>query len=296
VKPGLSATRALRVLSFLTVNPRSSFTLSELSDALQVTPSSMSSVLLALVEAGYLTRHPRRRTYELGVAAVALGNAAALRHPVVEAAGREMPALAALGSSCVGSAVVGEEIAVLAIAGRATSRTREVHLGQRMPLVPPYGQAFLAWSPSSRISRWLETLGGVDAHLAAVLEGSLRFTREHGHTVVLDTPAVATVQSLYGDLAGRPWDPELRGRIRRAITDQADAYAVPVIDADASYAIDHIAAPVFGVDGDVVFVLTVHGVGRVTGRDAERIGRDVAEAGLTVTREIGGRAPADGGR
>src|SRR5690606_30514607 len=113
---------------YLTANPRSAYTLSELSAALDVSPASMSAVLLSMTDAGYLARHPRHRTYELGTSAVALGNAAAVRHPVVELAHRAMVELTDSGLSCVGSAVVGDDMVVLAVTGPATQGTREIRL------------------------------------------------------------------------------------------------------------------------------------------------------------------------
>ena len=290
MKPALAAARSMRVLSFLTVNPRTAFTLSELSAALDVSPASLSAILLAMTDAGYLVRHPRHKTYELGMAGVAVGNAAGMRHPVVELARAEMPALAALGTACVGSAIMGEDIAVLAITGRTTSSTREVHLGQRVPIVPPYGQVFLAWSPAATIERWLTGMDP-DAGEAESLLRSLAFTRALGFTVVLDTEAVAAVQHLFAELARRPWDEEVRARIRTAIVRQAGSYAVDALEPGREYRVDHMAAPVFGVDGSVVFALTVHGLGARTGAELLRIGREIADVGLTLTRAIDGRAP-----
>lgn len=292
MKAAPAAERALRVLSYLTVNPRTEYTLSELSAALGVGPASMSSLLLALSDAGYLARHPRRKTYHLGMSAVALGNAAQIRHPVVDLARAEMAALAELGSACVGSAIVGDEIVVLALTGRATTSTREIHLGQRLPLLPPYGQSFLAWSPDDLIEGWLAELGVADASNLTGLRRSLAYIRSTGYTIVLDSERVAAVQRLFGDLARDPWDPVTRDKIRRAIIAQADAYSLTDVDPEGVYAVDHVAAPVFGFDGEVVYVLTVHGVGEVDAATLGRIGRQVADAGLTLTGEIGGRVPA----
>ena len=100
----------------MTVHPRMAFTLSELSTALSVSPASMSAVLLALSDSGYIARNARHRTYTLGPALVAAGNGASERHPVIEAARPELFRLAAFGGECVGSAAVGDDLMILAIA------------------------------------------------------------------------------------------------------------------------------------------------------------------------------------
>src|ERR1700728_3864008 len=101
VKPALAATRAIDVTNFVAMNSRRSFSLTELSKAVSVSPASLSDVLLALTESGWLIRHPQHKTFEIGPALVAGGYAASMRHPVGELARPFMERLAALGTECV---------------------------------------------------------------------------------------------------------------------------------------------------------------------------------------------------
>ncbi|MDG4863678.1 helix-turn-helix domain-containing protein, partial [Streptomyces sp. T-3] len=109
VRPALAAGRALAVLDYFAAHPEQSYSLSELSEALDINLASLLSVLQALVDAGYLVRHPQRKTYGLGMSLVAAGHAALTRHRVVDRARSELRALAAeSGAAYVVSAVAGD--------------------------------------------------------------------------------------------------------------------------------------------------------------------------------------------
>ena len=80
----LSATRTADLLNFLAAHPDESLTYSELSRRLGVNLASTHNLLMALTECGYLTRDPKTRTYSLGAALVALGDAALRGNPIVD--------------------------------------------------------------------------------------------------------------------------------------------------------------------------------------------------------------------
>lgn len=297
MKPAPAVVRAAEVLNYLTVNPRSGFTQSELSRATDVSPASMASILLALTEAGFLLRHPNHKTFELGPALVALGYAASITHPVVELARPVMGELAALGTECIGSAVVGNEIVNLAVEGRVSARTRELRIGQRIPLVPPYGHVFLAWSAPARVSHWVARLGTSEAsQRRAGLERSLQFVRDSGFAVALDNDKVTAVQRLVQQTADQPGNSAIHDELIRLIPEQAEDYILTSIDADRDYLVNNIAAPVFGPGAAVIYALTIHGIGRKTGAEVLEIGQHLGDICRTLTRELGGRAPQQEGR
>ena len=82
----LSATRAADLLNYLAAHPGESLTYSELSRRLEVNLASMHSLLVALTECGYLAHHAAERTYSLGPALVALGDAALRQNPYLDTA------------------------------------------------------------------------------------------------------------------------------------------------------------------------------------------------------------------
>src|SRR5215207_8864352 len=167
MKPALAAARTVEVMDHFTTHPNSVFSLSELAVTMNVNLPSMSTVLLALTKSGYLLRHPVRKTFEIGPAFVAIGRAAASHYPIVDLARDEMIELAKLGGECIGSVKAGGNLLVLAVEGRPTPGAREIYVGQRLPLLPPYGQMFLAWSKPAEIAAWVALLDPLDAERVA---------------------------------------------------------------------------------------------------------------------------------
>ena len=71
-------------------------------------------------------------------------------------------------------------------------------------------------------------------------------------------------------------------------------YQVIDLDSTARLLISNMAAPVFGVDGEVVLALTLQGFAQpMNGREINAIGDRLLSSTLHVTRESGGHAPAD---
>lgn len=292
MKPAQSAVRAMDVISYMTVHPRMAFTLSELSTALGVSPASMSAVLLALSDSGYIVRDVRHRTYTLGPALVAAGNGASERHPVIEAARPELVRLAAFGSECVGSAAVGDDLMILAIEGRPSGRSRESWIGQRIPLIPPFGQVFLAWAPQSEVDAWLGRLspGGIDA-LGSELLQSLDEVRQRGLTIGLRNDPVEQVVEFVNRT--RPGESSsIRRELEQLIPQQTSDYALHEIESDGQYDVANLAVPVFGPSGTVVFAMTLTGISGICGTDLSDLCEEMRAAARVVTREVGGLAPA----
>lgn len=292
MKPALSAARTLSVLNHLTVHPREVFSLTELSAALNVSPASMSAVLLAMCDAGYLERHPRHRTYALGPAAVAVGHAASERHPVVEAARPELRRLAGLGSESIGSAAVGDDIMILAIEGRPSGQSRGTWIGHRIPLVPPFGGVFVAWRPPSEIEAWLRRLGAAADTHRGHLQRSLDVGRRRRFFVGLrNDPVEAVVQAVHRTTE----HPEAhdRARLQALIADQVAGYALDEVDPAAVYDVANIAVPVFGSDGTVVYALTLYGLLGISGSRLLTVADQMLSSAQTVCRAIDGRPPAD---
>src|SRR3546814_4826507 len=71
-----SSRRIVRLINFFAAHPTESFTLSEVVDQLSISLGSAHRALRSLADARYLVRHPAHKTYSLGLALVAVGQAA----------------------------------------------------------------------------------------------------------------------------------------------------------------------------------------------------------------------------
>ena len=273
------------VLNLLAAHPARRYTLSEIARDLKLNKATLHAILGALTAGGYLVRDPGGKTYALGPAVVALGNSATTTYPAAETAQPEMQALAdELGLDCVASANISDEIVILARAGIPRPFGVYVQPGQRLPLVPPLGTVFVAWSDGDTIERWLAKLGPatkkstVDHFRKAV--GSVR-TR--GYSVGLE--ASARPRRARTAAAGGSLEDELR-------TVRLEEYALLDIDRSQSYLVNHIGAPAFGPDGEVSIALFLIGfTGPIPGTQLERDAQRLLQAAARVTKAIHGRAP-----
>jgi DNA-binding IclR family transcriptional regulator len=178
--------RAVKVLDFLAAHPAERFGVSELARRLEISKATCHAVVSSLSEAGYLLRHPGQLTYSLGPGVIALGAAAQARFGALDVARDELPELAdELGVECIVSAAVGHEIVLLARAGPQTALGLAASVGQRVPLAPPLGAVFLAWSPAEVVEDWLQRSGSKgaqrDRHQAALAE-----VRRRGYAATVD--------------------------------------------------------------------------------------------------------------
>ncbi|MFW0783175.1 helix-turn-helix domain-containing protein [Gordonia sp. CPCC 206044] len=288
----LSAIRALQVLDFLTVNERDSFTLSELAKALDVSPGSMFAVLKSMSDGGYVSRHPRHKTYTLGPAVAAAGHAASVANPVIDLARAELVDLAsATGCECSGTMLVGRDILCIAVEGRPTGRQLDLAPGQRIPLVPPFGQPFMAWMAPAEVREWLtEVPDSLQERVAEYITAYGHEVRRRGYTIGREDPTPVR-RSLTRDLAERPNDASLREAAIAQFFEEQPDYAILEMESDADYVVGNIAAPVFGPDGRVAFCLTLLHLGSLTGGDIPAAAQPVIASAQLLTRQIGGRVP-----
>ncbi|MDQ1361910.1 MAG: hypothetical protein QOJ44_2287 [Acidimicrobiaceae bacterium] len=283
-----SAERIVDVVEFLGSHPDGDFTLSELCRRLELSKATAHGLLATLTERAWVVRHPRDKTYRLGPALITLAGAAGTRQlEVVDYARDEMQDLAKdLGVQCVASAVLGDDIVLLAVVGSARPLSIHVQAGQRIPLAPPLGTVFLAWAGPTRIDRWLRRLGPdateaqLDGYRAAVER-----VRERGFSLSLEVDARALLERALA-AGDRPLSEVL-------VELEQQEYLLVDLQPHRSYRLSMMAAPVFGADASVQLALSLFDLPpTVTAEEVPRLGERLVQATAAVTRSIGGREPA----
>jgi DNA-binding IclR family transcriptional regulator len=288
-RPALAATRAVAVLDFLAAHPAEPFTLSELATRLDINVASAHAILGVLADAGYVVRHPRLRTYTLGPSVIALGSAALEHHAVVDLARDAARRLSdEVELEVAVTALAGDDIVFLARAGEHRARGIPIHVGQRVPLVPPLGSVFIAWAPDEAVTAWRSRAPkakGIDEALAGV--------RSRGYSVALELETRRGIADVLDHLADAPSDRQLRGTLDDLVTELGSAeYQVASLERGRLYDVSMIAAPVFSPAGDVALALTL--VGFEAGLSAEQVaeyGERVRDVGIVVTKQSHGRVP-----
>jgi DNA-binding IclR family transcriptional regulator len=169
----------------------------------------------------------------------------------------------------------------------------------RLPVAPPIGALFVAWSDEPTIQAWLARAATVDAvrpaheALPAIRREGFAVTLASPEWRALTAPARRSATGTGGDVpvvAG----PEARRALLLAVSRQR--LLVPGLDGDASYSASDVAAPVFGATGRVELVVSLSGLADVTSTGAElrSLGRELVAAADELTQAICGRHPGVG--
>ena len=281
-RPAPAIDRTVAVLNHMAAHPTRQFTLSELARDLDLNKATAHGMLNTLASAGYLIRDPEAKTYALGPALIALGNAALSSTPAARLAEPHMTALSLeFDLECVASAAIADEIVILARAGTPRPLGINVEPGQRLPLAPPLGTVFVAWSGPEAIDRWLSHVdpdqNEVDLERYREALGTVR---ERGYSVALGGEGQ---QKLVKALQQAGHSPR---------SSRGEEYALVELAGSTRYRINHIGAPVFGTQGEVALALFLIGFrGQIAAEEVPRYAERLRDAAEAVTAALRGRAP-----
>ncbi|MEM7413095.1 MAG: helix-turn-helix domain-containing protein [Myxococcota bacterium] len=247
----LSATRAADLLNFLAAHPDEALTYSELSSRLGINQASTHNLLMALTECGYLSRDPKNRTFSLGAALVAIGDAALRGNPIVDEARVGMAKLAKeLGMGAVALVRAGGDALCISRAGPRRARVDPPEVGQRIPIIAPLVSVFVAWARHEAVDQWL-LRGSTSARDQRRAREILERVRQRGYSVALEVPGRRRLGALIADLAEDPHSAELRHRLQATIGELGRAsYQLREVSGQKQ-SISTITAPVFDRHGEV---------------------------------------------
>ena len=209
-RPALSALRSSDIINFLAEFPERGFTLSEIVRATKINVASCHAVLSTLVDCGYLTRSPNQRTYTLGRALVAIGQAALRGQPLIARAKEAAEDLRReLDVPVLLTTLVGQEIVGVFSLPDISGRTAGMRVAERMPLVAPIGAPFLAWSPEDAIEAWIARhTAPHDKKSADVWRQAVDLTRKRGYQITLRAPNGPKIATLMSEMASGGRVPE----------------------------------------------------------------------------------------
>ena len=282
-RPAPAVDRTVAVLNHLAAHPTRQFTLSELARELDLNKATAHGMLATLADAGYVTRDPAAKTYGLGSALIALGNAALASIPAARLAQPHMATLSReFDLECVASAAIGDEIVILSRAGTPRPLGINVEPGQRLPLAPPLGTVFVAWSDAEAIDRWLSHVGPDQSKADSQrYRQALATVRERGYSVALGGEGQQRLVQALQDAGHQPEG--ARG---------SEEYALVELAGDSRYRINHIGAPVFGPRGEVALALFLIGFrGQIAAEEVPRYADRLMEAADAVTVALRGNPP-----
>lgn len=268
--------RTVAVLNFFAEHPDQSFTLTEVVKALRLSRATCHALMAALVDVGYLYRDSNKN-HVLGPALASIGRIALEHFSPLQAARPEMRELAdEFDVMCSAlfrdrnDIVIRERAASVSHIGWPTMESR------RIPLAPPLGNVFMAWSSPHDIDTWLH---GVSPSLGEQIQDellrSLEFARSRRYT-----------------FGYRKVPIENEDRARELVGAQAlTNYAVTELELGRVYELAYVVAPVLDAEGRVAFALSMTGfVKAVPGPEVERIGKRLRARCERISSFITGKA------
>src|SRR6516225_4021485 len=92
-----------------------------------------------------------------------------------------------------------------------SGKSPSMRVGQRMPLVPPVGSSFLAWSSETAIEAWITRMAPPgDSKFVEDWRQDLALIRKRGYQVTLRTPNSANIASIMANIASSRKAPDFR--------------------------------------------------------------------------------------
>ena len=298
-RPAPGVERTIALITFLSRHPDRSFGLSELARRLDLNKATAHAMLATLSEAGWVVRDAADKTYRLGPALVAVGEAAAgPERLVLDLARPHMRRLSEeLGVRVVASKAVGDHIIVVAHEGPGDGPSPPISRpGARIPLSPPLGTVFVAWSDPETVERWLDGLSPrPDDRRLALYREAISTIRRRGFTIASDDERRRGISTLLTAFADDYDDAEVRAAVERVIRAIGDADDRLLVDPDGvePHRLSMVSAPVFDAAGRVCLALTLIDLpNRLTLQQAGLYGWRLVTATEAITAQSGGRPPA----
>lgn len=292
--------RIVMVMDLLMAEPGRGRTLADMARHLGVAKATCYPMVVALTRAGWLVRHPRHKTYQLGPALVPLGRAAASAIDVVDHARDALHELAdSTGMVCLGYVPSRNDLVVAELIQPADGRRASLGLriGDRIDFAPPLGAVAAASSPDEALDDWYHrgesALGIPAADLKAVYSPALELIRERGYAVEHLSGDAASISDVVSQrrgqhplalhhLAAGPALAELTGN------PVADVL-VREIQQDALYRVVTISALVFNPDlTPALVVCIVDAPVPIPGIRVSELGDIVRDTAARITTTIGG--------
>ena len=281
--------RAARILGILAQRSPDRLTLTEIARAAGIHKATCATLLTTMVECGFLSRDSDLR-YLLGPATLAPARGYLQGFPALVGGRRPMvDFIAATGLSCAMIGRDGDELIVLEMLGNEEPPHLYMRQGSRLPLEPPLGNAFKAWSPADEQYDWLKRtssiFGGKPADYAAALER----VRRQGYSLGGEF-------DLSVELASALTRAQQEGRdssvLQAAISSSVGSGRQLEPTASSTALINTIIVPVFDRSGRVTATLDAYGdFGQLTQAGLGEVLPELLYTAVRITQVIRGLLP-----
>jgi DNA-binding IclR family transcriptional regulator len=288
------------ILELLAAHPDDRFTLSEVARRCSLNKATAHALLAALSQRSILLRHPDEKRYSLGPRLVAIGEAARRGYTAIDFAPAMLDRLS-VATARWSRAFARRDDRVMVVAQARVPADVDPLDPVTLPLMPPLGAVWMAWSDRPSVEAWLartataEAVGPSEAALPAIRRDGYAVTRASPELRLLSRPPQPAGPAPTGTSGGRhrrPVPDEVRELL--AAIGRQQLLLIDVDDA-GSYQIADVAAPVFDASGTAALVVALSGLDDVElgGTEIRALGARVAATAEALTAAVRGRRPQD---
>jgi flavin reductase (DIM6/NTAB) family NADH-FMN oxidoreductase RutF len=165
------------------------------------------------------------------------------------------------GVECHASSAVGDEIVLLATAGKPAGGRAFSRVGQRLPLIPPLGTALVAWSDPATDAWIARAPGTVSDERRREFERLAARVRDRGFSVATWSENLRKLEATVDDTTLAGLTPQGRRAVRQLVEQLGGEHEPDDIrDPRRDYSLRNLTVPVFDQRRDVVMQLTLYGL------------------------------------
>lgn len=208
---------------------------------------------LLFFQGGYGGFAPRTMSAKTDVDLIAAVRLSEVARPQIERLARQLKCEAA-----VLVAVGDEDLMTTASAYGGDAEMREP-IGQRIPLIPPIGETYVALADDSVVERWLARAADQSDEALSRHRHRLASVREHGWAMARVGPengvGYAELLDAIQEYSAGPLTPARERAVRAVIAESCSFYDTAELDDSVSYDLGSLSVPVANPDGSASLLL-----------------------------------------
>lgn len=297
-RPAPGADRSVAILELLAAHPGDRFTLSEVARRCSLNKATAHALLAALSQRGVLLRHPDEKRYSLGPRLVAIGEAARRGYTAIDFAPAVLERLS-VATGRWSRAFARRDDGVTVVAQAHVPADVDPLDPVMLPLIPPLGAVWTAWSDRPSVEAWLARTATAEA--VGPSQAALPAIRRDGYAVTRASPELRLLSRPIRPAGSAPTQ-TTGGRHRRPTPDEVRALLAAIgrqhlllidVDDTGSYRVADVAAPVFDPSGTAALVVALSGLDDVelSGVEIRALGARVVATAEALTAAVRGRRP-----
>ncbi|MUL63908.1 hypothetical protein BOO86_05475 [Mycobacterium sp. CBMA 234] len=250
--------RVIAVLEFIAAEPQP-VSVAAMASRLELSRSTVTSILAALGRAGWVTRQADRR-YRLGPGLLRVAGAVQTQLTPSAAFADVLSDLADRVGCAISLALVGQsEMTMVSIAAGPGQVPAGVDAGIRLPMTAPLGASVMAFRDRQLQQDWM---GTVPQAQRPMLQALLHQVRRNGVAVFGADGVALEILEVLGEVVGLLAEHPRSGALRQRLFEflsklSARPYTAEELASDAELSISYLSAPVFDRDGNAVYELQI---------------------------------------